>query len=572
MKVKKKYFLKLGIAFIVLLFIAVCSVILILWKTNISFERGTRFISSGFRLQPASTEEIENYNLEFSDRVDILHYELNIDLFPTEKTIKSEVVITGIPKTNFGGNIELNFYDGFDVDKILINNRNVNYDYDDDKIEIYWNRQSVDTFEILISYAGTPESLGFGSFNFGEYDGHSAIYTLNEPIFASTWFPCKDIPSDKVLADVFITNDSSMTSVSNGLLIGTEMKGDRKTFHWKTNYPISTYLISIYSARYKHFQDKYLTLSHDSMKIDYYVFEDDLEDAKIDFKMHPSALRHFSELFGEYPFVREKYGVAQFLWNSGAMEHQTITGIGKNFVSGSNFYTGMLVPELAHQWWGNAVTLASWKDIWLNEGFATYSEALYWERESGFSSLKSTMQSYLTDFNDIKLYDPKRLFSRTIYNKGAWVLHMLRKELGEKLFFSLLREYYIKYKYKNASTKEFIDLIEKMAQRNFKKFFDQWVFTGEGKIELEYYYNQYYQENNHNLELNIFQIQETYSNYNFILEIDFYLENGTKERYSIRIENRKSEYEFQFGDRIIDVQLDPDSWLAADIKYNNSSD
>jgi len=564
MKVKKNRLFIVGLSIFVLSIILMGAAFYLISNYEISINEGRSFVQRGFSINPADKDEIEEYTNEFEKNIDILYYELNIELFPLMKEIECQASITGIHKVKSNKEILLNFNDGFEITNILLNNNSIDYLYKNDRLLISGRNEVSDTFNILINYHGKPESLGFGSFIFGEHKDESVVYTLNEPIFASTWFPCNDIPSDKVLTDVYITNDSSKTSLSNGILVDTKISGKRKTYHWKTNYPISTYLISIYSADYEHFSDKYVSALKDTMFIDYYVFEEDLKKAKKDFDIHINAIKHFSTLFGEYPFIKEKYGVAQFLWKYGAMEHQTITGIGKDFVSGNRFFTDMLVHELAHQWWGNAVTLKTWKDIWLNEGFSTYSEALYWEQESGSSSLKSTMRSFLTNFDGLKLYDPDKLFSRIIYNKGAWVLHMLRGEIGDKLFFYLLQNYFETYKYKNASTEDFINLAEKISSKNLKKFFDQWVFNGEGKIELEYSYSTKKIKNSYELNLKLNQVQEKYQSYHFLLDVDIHFEDGSIERERIKLSDRTHVQKFMYEKLVSKIELDPDFWLAAE--------
>ena len=181
-----------------------------------------------------------------------------------------------------------------------------------------------------------------------------------------------------------ITNDTSMISVSNGILIGEEINDSRKTYHWKTLYPISTYLIALYSSDYSTFGDQYISQDgKDTMLINYYVLPDKLEKAKIDFSEHVEILNFFANTFGEYPFIEEKYGVAEFLWSSGAMENQTSTGVASSLIGGKKLFLDFYVHELAHHWWGHAISPKSWKDIWLNEGFSSYSEALYFEHKGG---------------------------------------------------------------------------------------------------------------------------------------------------------------------------------------------
>lgn len=569
MKVKKNQLFVIVLIIFILSIGLMGTALYMIYNYDIDLNDGIQFARRGFSVNPATPDEIERYISEEQKNIDILHYNLSIELFPDKKKIECNAIITGIFKINDQKTILLNFNDGFDVSDISLNGKEIDYLYKNDKLKLLLTDAIIDTFKILVNYFGQPEGLGFGSFVFGENNNKSAVYTLNEPIFASTWFPCNDMPSDKVLTDIFITNDSRKTSLSNGKLIGIKDLGEKKTFHWKTLYPISTYLISIYSADYEYFSEQYISENLDTMSIDYYVFEEDLEKAKKDFSIHIDALKHFSYLFGEYAFIKEKYGVAQFLWKYGAMEHQTITGIGKDFVNGHQFFTNILVHELAHQWWGNAVTLKSWKDIWLNEGFATYSVALYWERESGFNSLKSTMREYLTDFDDLKLYDPEKMFSRIVYNKGAWVLHMLRREVGDESFFLLMRTYYERYKYGNASIEDFISLAQNVSGKKLKWFFDQWIYDGEGKIELDYSFSTLEKNENYEVTIELNQTQDGYECYKFIIDVDIVFEDGSIKRENLKIEDINYSKVFLYNKPIKNIELDPDFWLAAEFNQIN---
>jgi aminopeptidase N len=569
MKVKKNKLLILSISTLVLLLILFVAIVFLFAKYNVGINEGEIFLKNGLSTNPASLEKLKEYTSERKNDIDILHYDIHIELLPEDQEIIGDVTITGVVKKNNLENINLNFYDNYDISSVTLNKTKIDYQYYSDKLILPNSVSEKDTFLIRVKYKGEPESLGFGSFNFDKYNGSNVIYTLNEPIYASTWFPCNDTPTDKVQVDLSITNDSSMVSVSNGVLKDISTNKGKRTFHWGTKYPIATYLISIYSAVYTNFSDSYITSTGDTMSIDYYVFPTQLDEAKIDFKIHPKAIKYFAELFGEYPFVSEKYGVAEFMWKLGAMEHQSITGIGKNFITGRKFFTGMLVHELAHQWWGNAVTLKSWKDIWLNEGFATYSEALYWEKESGKSALKSTMNSYLTNFNKSTLYNPKEIFGRLVYNKGAWVLHMLRKKVGDEHFFAILKTYYNNYKFKNASTNDFINISEKISKKNLTQFFKQWVFEGKGKIKLEYKFENEFNKNGQVVDINIKQIQKEYKNYKFQLDVELFFENGTSQKREVNIQSNDTVLTFPVEQKVVNAVIDPDNWLAAEIRLVN---
>ena len=505
----------------------------------------------------------ENYVTESQRKIDILHYDLFFDLFPEEKEFNASAVIKGVVKAEGLKKIELNFYDNFEISEVKLNGIKSEYINENKLLAINSDKPfPLDTFKLEITYSGTPKKAGLEGFVFGRINGTSLVYNLSEPTYASSWYPCNDFPSDKALMDIRIKNDSSQVSISNGLLIGIKDDGDRRTYHWKTNYPISTYLIAIYSSSYKHFSDKYISIDEqDTMAIDYYVLQDKLADARTDFREHPDILRFFAETFGEYPFISEKYGVAEFLWQLGAMEHQTITGVASNIIGGKNFFLDIYIHELAHHWWGNAVGPKSWNDIWLNEGFSTYSEALYYEFKSGKSALRSTMLSKNQSSFSSQLGNPGSfLFSGTVYNKGAWVLHMLRWELGDKIFFKVLREYYEKYKYSNASTEDFKNVCESVSGKDLTKFFDQWL-NGTGKIELVYNWTTEKKASGYETIIKLEQIQSGYEEYFFNLGVNLKYDINESDNFRFNIESKIAELNIKTKRKPAEIILDPDDWL-----------
>jgi len=506
-------------------------------------------------------------------QVNILHYHLKFDLNIEEKILTGVSTITAVKINNLNSDldlksglklepeIELNLYDNLNVTSIKVNSINAEYSRNNNRIFIQPAEELADTFKIEIVYNGTPKRSGFDGFVFGEVNGQSLVYNISEPIYASTWFPCDDDPSDKALLDVEITNDSQFVSVSNGNLTSVKVNGDKKTYHYNTVYPISTYLISVYSAPYKTFFDVYKGLDgNDSMKIEYYVMPEHFDQAKIDFGEHLDMIETLSKIFGEYPFIKEKYGVAEFLWNFGAMENQTITGIGYAFVSGNDFFKDTYVHELSHHWWGNSVGPKTWNDIWLNEGFATYSEALYAEAKHSKDALKSKMQSKFSDNFRETLYAPKDLFGETVYDKGAWVLHMLRYEIGDSSFFKSLHKYYDLYKYSNASVEDFKSVCENVSEMKLDKFFNQWVYTGTNIIFCSYTFS-FNDDNKKECVLNIFQEPQDYKEFHFPLEIKFDFIDGSSAVQNVYVDDIEEEFTFKFDLEIETIHLDPDSRL-----------
>ena len=508
----------------------------------------------------------ERYISKNQNKIDVYKYDLSFDLYPENKMFVVKAILTGEIKDISISTIDLNFYDNFKIKKLTLNDVETEYANKDTRLTIPYDSSFGTIFRIEVQYEGTPEKAGLEGFVFGKRNGNSLIYNLSEPNYASSWFPCNDVPFDKTLLDISITNDSDMVSVSNGVLVDITTKGSRRTFHWRTKYPISTYLIAIYSSGYEQFSDQYISLDgKDTMKVEFYVLPDKLEDAKKDFSNQVKMIEYFSRTFGEYPFIKEKYGIAEFLWSPGAMEHQTITGVSSNMISGRKLYEDTFVHELAHQWWGDAVGPKSWNDIWLNEGFSTYSEALYYESLSGEKALQSTMMSKYSSKFSGQLSEPGRfLFTNTVYNKGAWVLHMLRWEVGDSSFFRILRDYYDTFKYSNASTLDFKNICEKISGKNLEKFFGQWI-QGEGVIKLEY---ETVIENfgkGYLIKIFLKQVQEEYEEYHFPLEIKLTFADSSENSYRFNITSKDTLLKISTDDYPDNIELDPNNWLLAAI-------
>jgi aminopeptidase N len=515
------------------------------------------FISSSY---PQTLKD--GYISENQYKIDVLKYDLFIDVNSELKRINARIEITGLIIDGSLVSLDLNFNDALTIKELIFNNSKPDYTHKKTNLSINIIEPLPDTFKLKIKYEGKPKSFGPYGFVFGEVNKQSLVYTLNQPEYASAWFPCNDIPSDKAMLEIRIRNTKENISVSNGKLIDLVEEETHKTYHWKTFYPISTYLIALYSAPYEYFTDEWIYNS-DSLSIEYYVMPEHLENARKDFAMHNDMLNYFSDTFGEYPFMKEKYGVSEFLWNFGAMEHQTITGIGYTFVSGNNFFRDIYAHELAHQWWGNAVGIKSWDDMWLSEGFATYSEALYNEYKFGRDALRSFMLSKFDENFSGTLYSPDNLFSSLVYDKGAWVLHMLRNEVGDSIFFKILRRFFEEFKYSSASVYDFIIVCEQVSGKDLNKFFDQWIFTGDDQIKIEYSYDITEKDKIFLLNINTEQIQSGYHEYHFPIEFMVIYEDESEDIVKTYINSRMQKTEFKSIKKPKDIIPDPFNWLLA---------
>ncbi|MBK6765504.1 MAG: M1 family metallopeptidase [bacterium] len=340
-------------------------------------------------------------------------------------------------------------------------------------------------FALTVYYRGRP-CLGGGISTFDWFNRSVSSYTvpsiatLSEPTGARDWWPCKDAPHDKAdSARIHLIVADTLTATSNGLLEGiTVLPANSRQFSWFEKYPIASYLICASATNYAFFRDWYVTVSGDSMPLDYYVYPEKLTQSIADFEIMPEAITVLTERFGEFPFLDEKYGHSMFRW-SGAMEHQCNTSYGRSIVNGLGTYDWILVHELGHQWWGDMVTLADWPHIWLNEGFASYSEALWFEHLGGANGLRD----YMVNGQPVSdpsgpVVNPSSLFDgNTVYNKGAWVLHTLRGAINnDSLFFAGLREYRARYEYGAATTDDFIAAMNDIVGYDIEPFIHAYLY------------------------------------------------------------------------------------------------
>lgn len=433
-----------------------------------------------------------------------------------------------------------------------------------------------ESFDIQIVYEGIPENKGFDSFSIKKFDDEPAIYTLSEPNHAKTWWPCKDVMTDKADAEIIITVPEKLTAVSNGLLINvSDNKNGSKTFHWKTSYPTATYLVSLAIGKYDKWTDTYTSMDRKiQMPVEYYTYPYLTEKAKYDWKNTVEMLKFFSDYIGEYPFINEKYGMATFGWVGGAMEHQTISSMGYTLVTGNGKYEDIVVHELVHQWFGDAVTPATWKDIWLNEGFASYGEAMWVEHTKGKEALKNFMKKNDYSFFMGTVYDPEGfIFGPTVYKKGSWCLHMLRGVTGDSLFRQIIRTYYDEYKYKNADTYQFQKICEDITGNDLNYFFNQWIFTGTGRPEYSYswkYEKVQASDDLYKVDLFLKQNQDDLEVYSMPLRILFKTNTGDEE-ITVFNDSRSQQISHSVKGIPLDVIIDNDNWVLKKIKKEENN-
>jgi len=381
--------------------------------------------------------------------------------------------------------VELDFEDVMVVDSVQVAGAAAPFTHATDLLTVTLDRAYLDgeSFDLTVWYHGTPSAGGFGSvFYIGTRNSKPLVWTLSEPYGARAWWPCKDHPDDKAdSVSVRVKVPSPMRTASNGRLVEGSDDGTWAIRRWVERHPISTYLVSIASYAYTTSIDWYRPSPADSMEIQFYLFPESAAGAAVVNAKVKGMLAAYAARFGPYPFLDEKYGEAQFTWGGG-MEHQTITSLGNPSSE------TVVCHELAHQWWGDWVTCRDFHHVWLNEGFATYGEAVWAEAVGGMTAYRNDL-SFNRYYGAGSVYVPndddvQRIFSPDLsYNKGSWVLHMLRHVMSDTLFFQALRTYGQQYACGTAVTEDFRAVCEQVAGRDLGRFFQEWVY-GE-------YYPQY---------------------------------------------------------------------------------
>jgi len=550
------------------------------------FRKYIYFLSSKYEniKYPNIQRKEDSLIVAYQNLYDVQNYNLRLSFDIPNKIIFGNLEMNALSLSDTLNMIYINLVPDMKVNYVRLEGNEISYSHFNDYI-IVGTKDTKNKltgskdFTIDINYQGSPRNMGFDSFSFKSFDNEPAIYTLSEPDYAPSWWPCKDLPEDKATFEMAITVPNQLTAVSNGLLqeIKDESNGD-KTFYWRSTYPITTYLVSIAIGKYERWNETYKSLDGSKqMPVDYYAYPSYTEKAKADWKNTVEMLEFFSKTFGEYPFINEKYGMAMFGWIGGAMEHQTISSMGYTLVTGTGKYENVVVHELVHQWFGDAVSPGKWKDIWLNEGFASYGEALWQEYKNGKGAYNDFMKKEDYGYFQGTVYDPEGfIFGPTVYNKGAWCLHMLRGVAGDSVFFKIVRTYFEKFKYKNATTQDFKKVCEEVSGTDLTYFFDQWIFAGTGRPIYKYSWKTEDFQDQHGsgiytLRINLRQTQDDYDVYKMPVKVTVKTDNGSQE-LSFFNDMKTQQFEHPVNGKPIEVLIDNENWIMKKIEKEDYKD
>lgn len=502
--------------------------------------------------------------------IDAGYYFLDLTIRPENKWLVGRVKSTFTVRAEQISNFFLDLSSSLRVDSVFLNDKKVAFEHSSGKINISLEQSLFkdEQFTTTVFYQGVPlQSPQTYTIEFTTHgNGQPVIWTLSEPYDTPSWWPCIDNPADKAdSCDVWITLPAFYTAVSQGVLQETvdNLDGTR-TAKWKHRYPIAHYLISIAASNYQKLERRF-EYAGGSMPVVDYIYPELVSNPALAPLLDRTVdmLEVFSEAYGEYPFIKEKYGHAMFGFGGG-MEHQTISSMG-------GFLFGLIAHELGHQWFGDKVTCKTWRDIWINEGFAEFSDLYAREQLLGSGAYKAEVNGHMDGAKQVSgtvaIENPGSVnaifdYPKT-YQKGSVVVHMLRGVMGDELFFSALKEFQnTEFAYGAASIEDFQSVAERVYGESLQWFFDQWLF-GTGYPVYNYGWGQ--EEDKLMIEIRHSGTQQT-KTFTMPVELKIQYSDGSAERQKVFVDQNEQLFEIEgIQGEVSAVVFDPENWIMKDV-------
>lgn len=431
------------------------------------------------------------------------------------------------------------------------------------KIDALQPFRAGDTLQVMIQYKGIPDDGLIISKNMY---GHRTFFGDNWPNRAHHWLPCKDEPGDKASFEFLITAPSHYQVVSNGIQVEeTNLTGDKKFTHWREDIPLPTKVMVIGVAD---FAVQHAGFVNNCIPVSSWVFPENADKGFYDYSIGPEVLSFFDHYIGPYPY--RKLANVQSRTMYGGMENAGAIFYYENSVTGRQTEEGLFAHEIVHQWFGDMATEKSFAHLWLSEGFATYLTHIYMESKYGTDSLAKRMQEdRMSVISFVK--DSKRpvvdsttnymsLLNANSYQKGSWVLHMLRRELGDSVFHAAIRAYYEQYKGSNAETKDLQAVVERVSGKSLDVFFRQWLNRGVNpQLAISWKKDPMME----GLIISIEQVQKGLP-FTIPLEMELEYEGNIKEIRRFDLDKASHSFLITGKGRLLKVRPDPNTSLLAE--------
>ncbi len=435
---------------------------------------------------------------------DVKYYDLSVTINPDKKHLSGAVEIYSVAVSDFE-TFQLDLHANFEISSLvnLDSGEELKYTRNERAIYVSLNQKIGDEFAVKVTYQGKPVVAKKPPWNGGfvwEQDEHKKpwVGVACESEGASIWWPLKDHTTDEPDSmRMHFTVPKSVMAVGNGTFEGKVAQEELTTYNWFVSYPINTYNVTVYLGDFVKFTDTYTGINGKELALDYYVLPYNLDTAKVHFKQVSPILKVYEEKFGEYPWYRDGFKLVESAF--AGMEHQTAIAYGNGYKNDADSVTDYIIlHEIAHEWWGNSVTVHDLSDVWIQEGFATYAEALYMESKGGTEAYEEEMlwsrimigNKYpVIGIEGRRWFDSKK--NGDVYGKGAWILHTLRKHLeNDSLFFDIIHTFYESNQYKIVKSNDFITLVNQKTGSDYNWFFDQYLFNNYAP-ELEYKFTEF---------------------------------------------------------------------------------
>jgi len=527
--------------------------------------------------QQCHLSKTKSYVNTFTNRIisnnpfDIIHYTLELDLYnnyisPYPHSFTG-VEIVQIKADSTLNTVTLNAVNSsLEIESVSM--AAVSFSHDSDILTINLDKtySPGDTLEVKINY--NHKNVVDNAF----YVGGGFVFTDCEPEGARRWFPCLDRPVDKATVDLIAKVPANVMLASNGRLEDSTMVGDTIYYHWKSRDPISTYLVVISSSNNYNldiiYWDDKSTVKDENIPIRFY-YQPGEDPSYIQSIVLPMT-DYFSEIFGTYPFEKNGFATLNNLFAPLGMENQSMISLCEDC-----WIEWLTAHEVAHQWFSAMIGPATWADIWLNESFATYGDALWVEHTSGYSAYKNQINQnanyYLNNNPGWALYNPdwaintppgNALFNFAItYMKSCCVLYQLRYVLGDEDFFAAVKDYAtdtVNFKYKTATTADFVAKMNESTGQDLNWFFDQWVFNPNHPK-----YNNTYEisfvDTFWNLSFTINQTQTNTVFFTMPIELEIEFIDGTDTLITIWNDENNQTFDFAFAKEPTETRFDPNN-------------
>jgi aminopeptidase N len=511
------------------------------------------------------------------DAYDVDHYDIDLALDIPAQVLTGTVVVHATAQEAGLAEVDLDLYACMRVDAVTAGGNPASFTHANDILTITLDGiyQPGEAFTVAATFHGTPNFPGNPlPFRWMQHATTPMVLSYSEPFGAPAWWLCKDDPKDKATYATAITCPDDLTAVSNGFLTQVVDNGNgTKTYHWSTDYPMSPYLFSIAVTNFASWTEVYTALDGvTTMDVDYYAYPEDLTRAQVSWSNNIAMIEYYATLFGEYPFLDEKYAIAEFQ-HPGAMEHQTATSMGFSWITGTHTYDWVVAHELSHSWVGDMITMTEWSHAWCKEGFATICEALYFEHLYGLTYYHSYMNGMgVLSYAPLQLYNIQPVLHGAIYYKGAWVLHMLRHVIGDAAFFAGVYGYANDpaLMYADGDTEDLRAAFEAAAGMDLAWFFDQWIYHP-GYPIYQYVWWPEPAGGGYDVMLTLRQVQTTGPL--FKMPVDARVTTALGSQTFVAWDSLQTQtFAFHVDSEPLGLMLDPDSWIIRTLQIMSGVD